>query len=547
MEDKDAMKTAAPSETKLTKEYGKGFSMLKKMGFKTGTGLGPSGDGIVTPIEIQMRRPGEGLKDNEGAAPKPKRSKKTKGIRKPGSKEQSADGDIEMYEEYDSSASSGEESAVELSPEEQRILDARQLVEKLTDSRRRIQYQLFELDGNRVPDTNSNSLEGLVRDCELLEEAVGDAEYFKRLVDLLRDRYDSDPLWYALDAESLITSAVSELVSRSTEAAEISSSLIQSVHELVMDDDHFARILEYQLLPPLALNPDISLFQAIKQTASALHYQSIFYRFLRDFFVRSLEDPKRDPVWLIESGWFDLVPQGRARTDLLLNHVEPRLVTSSAPFDVLPWRPLFEADHWREILMRIAAQLQQSLRKMDPTSPAAIELLEVAVAWGEVVGPCVVGFLLVESKFLPKWFDIYNSSPQFPQMCCRILPLVARVAYHSPARRIVLDALRTARGEPVGAQAVRRRPGGPPPNFFTSSKPAAVLTQSQQGKLTIGDVLREEGIARNVLVAPKPGIREDGCQVLRVGDKTVYWKDDSIYEKRADGNWHEIHIESLFV
>ena len=54
-----------PSEIQLTKQYGKGFSMLKKMGFKTGTGLGPTGEGITAPIEVSMRRKGEGLTEEE--------------------------------------------------------------------------------------------------------------------------------------------------------------------------------------------------------------------------------------------------------------------------------------------------------------------------------------------------------------------------------------------------------------------------------------------------------------------------------------------------
>ena len=545
MKERERLDEGIPSESQLTKQYGKGFNMLKKMGFKPGTGLGPSGDGIITPIEINMRRPGEGLKDNEGTAPKPKRDSKVKSLQPKRQRSEGEDSDVNMGEDETSSVSSGEESAVELSPEAQKVFETRQAVDMLVESRRKLQYQLFSIESKPDGDVSLESVQGIVRDCGMLVDAINDMDFLKRLINLLRDQYDSNPLWYQLDVELVITSAVSEMISRITEISEVSPALIESVHEMVIDDDHFARILEFQLLPPLALQPNFEIFKAVHASASAMHYQSIYSRFLRNFFHSSISDPKKDPSWLISHGWFDLVPFGACRTELLEDHVKPRLVSSSAPSEVLPWKPQFSAPQWKDIVTQIAGQLLRSLRKMDPTSPAATELLEVAVAWGEVVSPCVVGFLLVESDFLPKWFSIYKTSPEFQKMCKRILPLVARVAYHSPAKRVALDAVRSARGEPLNA-AAKRRPGGPPPEFFAKAKSAAVLTESQQGKLSLGDVIREEGIARNVLVAPKPGMRENGCQVLRVGDKTVYWKDDSVFEKAENGSWTEVHIESVF-
>merc|ERR1719379_1829404 len=46
----------------MEKNYGRGYSMLKKMGFKGG-GLGRREDGIANPIDVRVRRKGEALQD----------------------------------------------------------------------------------------------------------------------------------------------------------------------------------------------------------------------------------------------------------------------------------------------------------------------------------------------------------------------------------------------------------------------------------------------------------------------------------------------------
>eukprot|EP00929_Paragymnodinium_shiwhaense_P034425 TRINITY_DN18733_c0_g1_i1.p1 TRINITY_DN18733_c0_g1~~TRINITY_DN18733_c0_g1_i1.p1 ORF type:complete len:848 (-),score=284.53 TRINITY_DN18733_c0_g1_i1:51-2594(-) len=51
------------SFNQMSENYGKGFEMLKKMGFKGG-GLGKREDGIANPIQVQKRKAGEAIQDD---------------------------------------------------------------------------------------------------------------------------------------------------------------------------------------------------------------------------------------------------------------------------------------------------------------------------------------------------------------------------------------------------------------------------------------------------------------------------------------------------
>jgi len=70
IEDKNAKETSfeiscAKSKVDLTKEYsktfGKGFAMLKKIGFQVGKGLGSKEQGMTQPIEIKQRERNKGI------------------------------------------------------------------------------------------------------------------------------------------------------------------------------------------------------------------------------------------------------------------------------------------------------------------------------------------------------------------------------------------------------------------------------------------------------------------------------------------------------
>jgi hypothetical protein len=532
----DSKSTQLPSESQLNKAYGKGFNMLKKMGFKAGTGLGPTGEGILAPIEISMRRPGEGLRDNEGVGEKrPKSKRPRKKLPADRTDEEGSIDDEDEFSEGGSSDSSSQSQVTETwSREDREVLEARKALQPLQEQRRVIEYKLFALEEGKESHGSTESLVTLsseLVESNVLQEALDDLDLLDKLLDLFRDKFEGNPFWYELDVELFLASLVSEAVSRSTEKSEITPELILQVRNMILDDEHFGRLLEFQLLPPLALAPNLELFRAIKTAASQLHFQSIYERFLKDSFSKSTPQVE----------WLSLIPSGKPQEDFLLDLVKPRLVTGSTPEEVLVWKPHFSSDEWKDIIVRICNQIQLSLKRIDSASPHCLELIQAAVAWADVVSPCVVGFLLVESGFLPRWFEINKTRPDLAKICSKWLPVFARVAYHSPARKIVTDSLRVSRGEEAMISASRRRPGGPPAEFFASQ-----VQQEPSHRLGLGDVIRQEASNRHILVAPKPGIRQQGCQVFKVGQRTVYWKDESLFEKPGDSDWREIGIDSLF-
>jgi hypothetical protein len=539
-------KEKLPSEGQLTKQYGKGFNMLKKMGFKTGTGLGPNGEGITAPIEISMRRPGTGLRDDEGAPKPTKRKRKGMKTRKVDSQESesgSGGSDVDMEEDYSSSGSEDGAAAPQLSENDIQIAEARRAVEKLNERRREIDFKLFSLNESMGESVGVSELDGLLHDLfesDLLSQGVQDFNFLAKALDLLRDKYESNPLWYELDVELLFASFVSEAITLRTEHEEISPDLILSVREMILDDDHFARLLEFQLLPPLALRPNLSLFQAINECASPLHYQSIYSRFLEQFFIDKIS--KQDFNFIVSEGWVSLVPSGPSLRSLLTDHVKPRLVSGSSPEEIIMWRKFFSPEDWKDVLHHLCLQILTSLKRVDPDSPSALDIIQAAIAWAPVVGACTIGLLLTESQLLLKWFEKYKKLKQdsMKQICKKWLIVLAPVAYHSPARKIVIDALKLARGE---TGDIRRRPGGPPKEFFANAMTGG---QAETARANLGDVIKERCLSKNITFAPKPGAREAGAQVYRIGPKTVYWKEDGLFEKISDTEWPEIGIESLF-
>lgn len=536
-----------PSENLLNKEYGKGFNMMKKMGFKTGLGLGPSGEGIITPIEISVRRPGEGLRDDEALQHRRTRNKPR--LRRDETSRSTGNGphmedEGSMDESYESSSSfeHGVNMAPAYSEAEQRLLVARKTLNSLLENRRTIEYKLFALAQSSTDVPTVESLDALIEDVvnsNVLSESIHDIGMLSRLVDLLRDKYDACPLWYEIDVEGYIASLVSEAVDQVCENHETSPDLIHAVRDILIDDEAFSRVLEFQLLPPYALIPDFSICKAIMNVASPIHYQSIYSRFLADFLGRSVS--KHETARLICENWIDLIPTGRTRERFLLDQVKPRLIIGSSPDEVLLWKGHFTHEDWKDILRRIALQLLSSLKRVEVGSALAFQMVDAAISWADVVSPCVVGFLLIESGFLPKWFEYHKGKNDLNQAITEWFPVLSKVSYHSPAKKVVLDSVRSCRGEGDSTQSARRRPGGPPPEFFSSQ---AKPVDSQRAGL--GDVIRDEANTRNVLITPKPDMRENGCQVFKVGDRTIYWKDESLFERVGDSKWTEIGIDSLF-
>jgi hypothetical protein len=501
-----------PSEAVLTKQYGKGFSMLKKMGFKTGTGLGPTGEGITTPIEVSMRRKKEGLTEEELIEPP---GVELKPVVPPQAAKLTAL-DIER---------------IELSRE----------IENLTDKKRRIEYDIFSLSSQATDVPSSFEVDDLIRDLITSQILTGNVswEIFAQYVAVLRDKYDCSSLWYELEVESVITAAVASMVRKNT----LDKSL-EIIREILIDDEDFVRILEFDILSNLIENDMIVSLEdllVLKSITTVGHYESIFFRFSLPYLEELIKSNMSDALeTLIE--WMPVIPQGTIQAQCLDRFVKPILVFSPNPSEVLRWREFFSSFEWQnEIVVRITGRILDSLRRIKPSDEDAFDLVHVAISWSKVVPPLVIGYLLTESGFLPGWCEYWRNSPGYKNTCRKWFPTLAKVCYRTPSRRVLVDGLKILNGGP----AVSRRPAPPPRGVFRGSlKSYEGLSEAAVGKLTFGDVVKEECEARNIPLVPKPGIREAGVQVYKVGDRTVYWKDDALFEKK--GEWVEISLDSLF-
>ncbi len=173
--------------------------MLQKMGFKTGTGLGKHGEGIVEPIEVAQRKRGTGITEQELV-------KKT----------------FSKQDLFGSKKIKPEISKIIVSAEQRQLGIAKQVVLELEEKRNQIEYQMFVLRGSPFFEPNvhvGGDLDDLLRD--LLGSGIFSSsnsdmvewlERFARHIDTLRDKYDSNPLWYVLDVESVVAGAVVEKI-----------------------------------------------------------------------------------------------------------------------------------------------------------------------------------------------------------------------------------------------------------------------------------------------------------------------------------------------
>ena len=527
-EEPSVVPAGGPSESQLTKQYGKGFSMLKKMGFKMGTGLGPSGEGITAPIEVSMRRKKEGLTEEELIEPKPSESLSLPVLQK-NAKPQ------------------------ELSPIDIEKIELQREIENLTDKKRRIEYDIFSLSSTEESvSQDSSQIDELIRDLLTSQILSGNVSWdiFAKYVSILRDKYDCTSLWYELDIESVVTAAVAGMLRNRARIGDGDDpgSLLRLIREIVIDDDDFVRIVEFDILEKFFVNEqglitEIDPLALIKSVTTDAHYASVFDRFTRVYLEELVKENIREAAGLLLE-WFSVIPETSHRKHFIDAYVKPVLVTSTSPHQVIMWRDYLSPSEWQnEIVVRIAARILESLRRINPEEEDAYDLVHVAVGWSSVVPPLLLGFLLVECGFLARLCEHWKMHADVKNACRKWILLLSRVCYRSPAKAVLVEWIRGIKGGMT--MDTIRRPSAPPRGIFRpgAARPVEGLSESALGKLTFGDVVREECEARNIPLIPRAGMRESGAQVYKLGERTVYWKDDALFEKR--GEWVEVSLDSV--
>ncbi len=149
--------------------------------------------------------------------------------------------------------------------------------------------------------------------------------------------------------------------------------------------------------------------------------------------------------------------------------------------------------------------------------------------------PLVLGCALVESGLLGKWREVCLERREI--MLKKWVVLLTPYAYFSPANQYVLDVV----GGSDKAAKTASRPPGPPSTFFASA-----AAGHHEKRVTLGDVLRERCELKGVSLVPKPGVRENGCQVYRLGPRSVYWSEDRLFAKLDETTeWAEVAVDDV--
>jgi hypothetical protein len=386
----------------------------------------------------------------------------------------------------------------------------------------------------------------------ILSASANSLPLMSKYMSALRDKYDMNSLWYELDVESIITAAVGTIVNQIAPTDLLAT--LPIVRELIVDDDGFDIIVEFSFLPNL--NMSVESYLALQAVVSPAYYETIYTRFIikdiEALFVVDLEEDNGEEEklsLLISAGWMSLVPASLL-VGFLATYISPRLQDISDPKILSSWKPFYTIPAWSELVLHFAGRILSSLRVIDPAHHDSLALIRVAIGWQTVIPPLLIGFLLFESGFMSRWFEHWLTHNRSASTDCRAwLLTLAPVTYHSPAKKFVTDLIQVMTGTDGGPLNSRTRPpSGPPRGYFSNSAAAKLpmvgLSEAAIGKLTFGDVIREECEMRNIPLVPKMGVREAGCQVYRLGEHVVYWRDDALFERKSN-EWIEISLDSV--
>ena len=561
---KESKKTDDPiDEVSLGKEYGKGFSMLKKMGFKTGGGLGPEGrEGISVPIEVATRvRKNEGVQDLQPVV-EPDRPK--------------------VWTAAD-----------------QAIFECHKRVEILNEEQKKVLYKLYcldrESDGTEHP--SILWIDAFIHDVEEMCDCISDLDLLEQYTNSMRDKYDGNVLWYTMDLEILIAAAarkavLNSLMNLGVEPVDVSvhvpgdlsvksvdvstksvptdlsvdvstesvpvdpetefipsavpmavpidvsldvpidvslnvpidvslddpmdvpmdvpmkvhvdanfPKVITGLRSIVIDDDLFDSIIEFDLVGRVSVwNADLCV--CLKSTCS----DSLFARVFDKYIVPRIE--RMDPSDLRTSGWIKVCSSGYLTEYFLPNLHDPTEISN--------WSKYLNLSDWKNLVGRECTRVGKMLTRENS--------LALATRWTSttpaLIPPLVLGLLVVLNC---DW--LFKSAEKMKPH----LPLLSNICYHGPGRKLIIDLLR-------GTVANQRK--GPPREFFVAHTPNV--------RANIGDVLKRRCETHKISLLPR-GNRENGALIYTFGstNKLVFWREECLYEK-IDEKWVEIDIDTLF-
>ena len=506
-------KRDALDKSHLSHMYGTGFTLLNKMGY-SGGGLGKSGEGISHPVEaVSAPSNGRGLGDDAS---------------------QRVPTDVHPDEMHWRAGLSNSVGDSLVQPEIDAYEPLRQALQAAMSHQESV-IRTARLSYARVFHIRETP-SSLLRISEVVE-TMARALSLRDLaseVSVARDQFDTDPLWFSLDVETVIESLcidllTHEIVEHGMEALLESCGILT---DLVLLQDDLAEVVR-----SAASNCIKKIDWSAPGTAHAIRVaRALGAELMGPQECASLAEAVAiaDPGTLLQ--WLPPLLEFPTSQKWAEDNLIAKLAETKKPDLLLPWRGILGSRAWR-LTLRLFCKEFVYRRNSVSTD------LEFS-SWSIILPVEAIGLILSETILKDAAASISRrlneSRGQFKEVFQFLREVVFRLRpfcyFGNPARQMI-DFVNV-----FLRQIVPDSIGRPP--SANSRLPAN--SEIAQGALSLRDVLTRESTELRLDFSPRPGYKESGKQVYQFGSYLIYWNDSALYFRdKATGYWSESSVDSL--
>ncbi|GJT49694.1 septin and tuftelin-interacting protein 1 homolog 1 [Tanacetum coccineum] len=557
------------SRVKELKE-GIGPKLMRKMGYKEGHGIGKYGQGIVNPIEVNMRPKFQGLgykKYNETAnvtAGSQETSDENKALSQPSKKRKTehvtakklrlAELDMQIIE-------------CELNNEREKVVSLRKEKERLVNDANRKRKQLDDLEviESALDKLNNDSHSGT-----LSLELLGDSFRY------LKKRFPDE---YKLCGLSTIACSF---------ALPLFSRLFKGWDPLIKPADHIDVISVWKDLlqgdeidSPYAKLFAEAVFRAVRRSSAnswqatnpepLLHFLDIWERLMPHAALQKILDqivmpkllaavnswdPRTDtiPMHIWVHPWLPLVDQKhttlyhtvQTKLESVLNEWHP---SDESAYDVLsPWKPVFDRESWEQIMVRCITPKLLAVMQEFQVNPADQKLDQFywVLRWTNLIP--IHHMLQITDVFFNKWLAVL-----YKWLCSKPDLQEVRNWYLGWKNLIPTNLLsnehirgRLNMGLVMMNQAVQGLEVVPPGLREKVSDKKAREQMDDMGSMSLKEIIELHAQHNDLLFKLKPGRMHDGHQVYGFGNISIIM--DSFNQKvfaLTEDKWSVVSLEQL--
>ena len=503
-----------PDSSTLSEMYGAGFKLLTKMGY-CGGGLGKSGEGISQPVEaVAGPSHGKGLGDSRGAVI------------------------LELHPEDVDESGRKTDSVDNCDPYEPLLHRLRAATFQQENALRTANSSFLSCSRHKGTSDKLLSIDDTVAkfyQCTSVQQLANN-------VDLARDQFDSDPLWFLLDAESVVESLCLDLLTETlnTEGLDALSGLYVILRDLVLLDDDLADLVRS------------AASRSMKSIDWSNHGSARAIRIARLIGVElmgvdecaslsravALADPLRLISWLPPLLEF---PGAHKWSE---DHLVYRISTIESPDSLLEWKNILSPRAWRLTLRRFCDEA----RYRCTTSMHIFNDNPDFVMWRLILPPEAIGLVLSDT-LLPAAIDIWQKIPtedtqvmqiMFPRFRLLLQQLRPHCYFGKPAKRL-LELVHVILIRVFGRVDL----GSSGRNDAVSSRFPGKSHVADEA-VSLRDVLDYESARLRLEFSPRVGYQEAGKQVYQFGSCLVYWSDSFLFFlDKETARWAEVSVDSL--